>query len=262
MICPGIFSLRAFLLIEGLGSAPPEAYPMPPAVKALFFDVFGTLVDWRTSVAREAEAILKPRGYVIDWFKFADAWRDKYQPAMEDVRSGRVQYCKLDVLHRQNLESVLSELHVSGLREDELRELNLAWHRLDAWPDVKDGLVRLKRRYLLAPVSNGNISIMADLARRNGLVWDAVLGAEIARDFKPKPRVYLAAAEAFDLTPPECMMVAAHSFDLKAAAALGFATAHVARPNEDGLGRSEAGPSVPVDIAAKDLDDLAAQLDV
>jgi 2-haloacid dehalogenase len=262
MSCSGNFSLRAFLLIEGSHSAAREAYPMPLAVKALFFDVFGTLVDWRTSIGREAEAILKPRGYAIDYYEFADAWRDKYQPAMEDVRSGRVPYCKLDVLHRGNLEKVLAEFHVSGLPEEELRELNLAWHRLDAWPDVKDGLVRLKRRCLLAPVSNGNISIMVDLARRNGFVWDAILGAEIAHDFKPKPRVYLAAAEAFDLTPRECMMVAAHSFDLKAAAALGFATAHVARPDEDGPGRSEASPSVPVDITAKDLGDLAAQLGI
>ena len=235
---------------------------MPPAVKALFFDVFGTLVDWRTSIAREAEAILKPRGYALDWSTFADAWRGEYQDAMEDVRAGRVAFCKLDVLHRQNLERVLPRFKVGGLREDELRDLNLGWHRLDAWPDVTRGLARLKRRYLLAPLSNGNISIMVDLARRNNFVWDAILGAEFAGDYKPKPRVYLAAAEAFDLAPRECMMVAAHSYDLKAAAALGFATAHVARPDEDGPGRGETGPSVPVDITAEDLDDLAAQLGI
>jgi 2-haloacid dehalogenase len=233
---------------------------MPPPVKALFFDVFGTLVDWRTSVAREAEAILKPRGYAIDWYKFADAWRGEYQDAMEDVRAGRAAFCKLDILHRQNLERVLPRFKIDGLREDELRELNLAWHRLDAWPDVASGLARLKRRYFLAPLSNGNISIMVDLARRNDFFWDAILGAEFARDYKPKPRVYLAAAEAFDLSASECMMVAAHSYDLKAAGALGFATAHVARPDEDGPGRGETKPSVPVDVAAKDLDDLAAQL--
>jgi 2-haloacid dehalogenase len=262
MPCPGIFLLRAFLLIEGLHSAAREAYPMPPVVKALFFDVFGTLVDWRTSIAREAEAILKPRGYALDWYKFADAWRGKYQGAMEDVRSGSVAFCKLDVLHRQNLEKVLSELEISGLREDELGNLNLAWHRLDAWPDVTQGLARLKRRYFLAPLSNGNVSIMVDLARRNDFFWDAILGAEFARDYKPKPRVYLAAAEAFDLAPSACMMVAAHSYDLKAAAALGFATAHVARPDEDGPGRGEARPSVAVDVVAKDLGDLATQLGI
>jgi 2-haloacid dehalogenase len=235
---------------------------MPPAVKALFFDVFGTLVDWRTSIAREAEIVLKPLGYTLDWFDFADRWRGKYQGAMEKVRSGRIAFCKLDVLHRHNLESVLSDLELSGLSEDVLQRLNLSWHRLDAWPDVTDGLARLKRRYLVAPVSNGNISLMVDLARRNGFVWDAILGAEIAGDYKPKPRAYLAAADAFDLAPAECMMVAAHSFDLKAAAKLGFATAHIARPNESGPGLGEPRPTVPVDIAAKDIGDLAAQLGV
>ncbi len=207
---------------------------MLPAVKALFFDVFGTLVDWRTSIAREVAAILKPRGYALDWPAFADAWRGEYDGAMEDVRAGRLAFCKLDVLHRRNLERVLPRFEIEGLREQELHDLTLAWHRLDAWPDVTQGLARLKRRYLLAPLSNGNVSIMVDLARRNDLVWDAILGAEFARDYKPKPGVYLAAAEAFDLAPRACMMVAAHSSDLKAAAALGFATAHVARPDEKG----------------------------
>jgi 2-haloacid dehalogenase len=233
---------------------------MPPAVKALFFDVFGTLVDWRTSIARETEKILKARGYALDWSKFADAWRGKYQSAMAEVRSGRAPYCKLDVLHRQNLESILPDFRISGLREEELRDLNRAWHRLDAWPDVTDGLARLKRGYLLAPLSNGNISLMVDLARRNGFPWDAILGAEIAHDYKPRARVDLAAADAFDLAPPECMMVAAHSSDLKAAAKLGFATAHIARPNESGPGLGEPKPTVPVDIAAKDLGDLATKL--
>jgi 2-haloacid dehalogenase len=260
MILAGDFSLHGFLLFGARPLRARQVYPMPPAVKALFFDVFGTLVDWRSSIAREAEAILKPRGYALDWSAFADAWRGEYQGAMEEVRAGRVAFCKLDVLHRQNLERVLPRFKVDGLRQDELRDLNRAWHRLDAWPDVTRALACLKRRYLLAPLSNGNISIMVDLARRNGFLWDAILGAEIARDYKPKPHVYLDAAEAFDLAPRECMLVAAHSSDLKAAAALGFATAHVARPHEDGAGRGEAGPSVPVDIAAKDLGDLATQL--
>jgi 2-haloacid dehalogenase len=233
---------------------------MPPAVKALFFDVFGTLVDWRTSIARETEKILAPRGYALDWSKFADAWRGKYQGALERVRSGSIGYCKLDVLHRQNLESILPAFKISGLREEELRELNLAWHRLDAWPDVTAGLARLKRDYLLAPLSNGNISLMVDLARRNGFVWDAILGAEIAHDYKPQPRVYLAAAEALDLAPHDCMMVAAHSSDLEAAAKVGLATAHIARPNESGPNLGEARPTVAVDIAAKHIGDLAARL--
>jgi 2-haloacid dehalogenase len=229
-------------------------------VKALFFDVFGTLVDWRTSIARETEAMLRPLGYALDWPSFADAWRGEYQGAMDEVRTGRIPFCRLDVLHRRNLEITLKRFAVASLDEEKKRNLNLAWHRLDAWPDVPAGLARLKRKFLIAPVSNGNISLMVDLARRNNLPWDAILGAEIAGDYKPKPRVYLAAAEAFDLKPQQCMMVAAHSKDLAAAAALGLHTAHIARPNEHGLGRGETAPSVPVDFAVKALEELAEML--
>src|SRR6266851_1175126 len=181
---------------------------MPVSAKALFFDVFGTLVDWRNGIAREAELILEPLGFSLDWLAFADAWRDEYQPGMEEVRSGRIPFSKLDVLHRRNLERILPRFDIKGLPEEALHDLNLAWHRLDAWPDVTPGLKRLRRRCLIAPVSNGNISLMADLARRNDIQWDAILGAEIAGDYKPKPRVYVAAAEAFDLPPGDCMMVA------------------------------------------------------
>jgi 2-haloacid dehalogenase len=233
---------------------------MTITVKALFYDVFGTLVDWRASIAREAETVLKPRGYALDWPAFADAWRGEYQGAMEEIRSGRLPFSRLDVLHRRNLELTLTRFKITALSEDEKRDLNFAWHRLDAWPDVPSGLARLKRKFLLAPVSNGNISLMVDLARRNDFPWDAILGAEIARDFKPKPRVYLAAAEALDLKPDACMMVAAHSNDLAAAAALGLHTAHVARPNEHGPGRGETAPTVPVDLAVNGLEQLAAQL--
>ncbi len=235
---------------------------MAVLVKALFFDVFGTLVDWRSGVAREAEAMLGPQGYALDWLAFADAWRGEYQGAMEEVRAGRLPFCKLDILHRRNLELILPRFGIGTLSEDQRRDLNLAWHRLDAWPDVASGLARLKRRYFLAPVSNGNISLMVDLARRNDFPWDAILGAEIAGDYKPKPRVYLAAAEAFDLMPHECMMVAAHTNDLLAAAALALRTAHVARPNERGPGRGEAAPTQKVDIAANSIEDLAEQLGV
>jgi 2-haloacid dehalogenase len=236
--------------------------PGPAIPKALFFDVFGTLVDWRTSIAREAQAMLEPRDFALDWLAFADAWRAEYQPAMEEIRSGRLPFCKLDLLHRRNLERILPRFEVAGLPEDVMRKLNLAWHRLDAWPDAAPGLARLKRRCLIAPVSNGNISLMVDLARRNGFPWDAILGSEIAGDFKPKSRVYLSACEAFDLAPGDCMMVAAHSNDLAAAAANGLRTGHVARPNEHGPGRGEAAPSVPVDVAAPDLEALAAALGV
>ena len=235
---------------------------MTLSVRALFFDVFGTLVDWRNGVAREAEAVLKPLGHAVDWLSFADAWRDEYQPAMEEVRAGRIPFCKLDVLHRRNLERILPRFGITGLSEEASARLTLAWHRLDAWSDVTPGLKRLRARFLLAPVSNGNISLMVDLARRNDFPWDAILGAEIAGDYKPKPRAYLAAAAAFDLPAGDCMMVAAHSYDLAAAASCGLRTAHIARPNEKGAGVGEVAPTVPVDIAAKGLEDLAAQLGV
>lgn len=232
----------------------------PP--KALLFDVFGTLVDWRSSIAREAEQVLRPLGVSVDWLAFADAWRGEYQGAMDEVRDGRIPFCKLDVLHRRNLDLILPRFNIAGIAENALQYLNLAWHRLDAWPDVEPGLARLKRRHLLAPCSNGNISLMVDLARRNGIHWDAILGSEIAGDYKPKPRVYLASCAAFDLAPGDCMMVAAHSNDLKHAAACGLQTAHIARPNEHGPGKGEPAPKVPVDYAAASLEDLAEQLGV
>jgi 2-haloacid dehalogenase len=233
---------------------------MTLAIQALFFDVFGTLVDWRSGVARESERILSPLGHALDWPAFADAWRDEYKPSMAEVQEGRMPFAKLDVLHRRNLERILPRFGIERLPEETMQDLNLAWHRLPAWPEVPDALARLKRRFRLAPVSNGNIALMVDLARHNGLSWDAILGAEIAGDYKPKPRVYLAAAEALDLRPGECMMVAAHSYDLAAAAALGLKTGHIARPNENGPGKGERAPSGPVDLAAANLADLADRL--
>jgi len=230
------------------------------AFKALFFDVFGTLVDWRTGIAREAKAFLSPRGIELDWLAFADAWRGEYQPAMEEVRSGRMAFARLDVIHRKMLDRIAPKFGLDKLGDADRDELTLAWHRLDAWPDVKRGLERLRTKYLLAPVSNGNISLMVDLARRNGFPWDAILGAEIAGDYKPKPRVYLAAAEAFALKPGECMMVAAHTSDLQAAAQCGLGTGHVARPDEKGPGRGESKPAAAVDVAAASLEDLAGKL--
>jgi 2-haloacid dehalogenase len=230
------------------------------SIKALFFDVFGTVVDWRTSIARESELILKPRGYTLDWLAFADAWRDEYQPAMEEVRAGVIPFSKLDALHRRNLERILPRFGASGLDEATMRHFNKAWHRLDGWPDSARGLQRLQKVFLIAPVSNGNISLMVNLARRNDFPWDAILGSEIAGDYKPKPAVYLRAAEAFDCAPHECMMIAAHSNDLAAAAATGLRTGHIARPNEKGPGAGETRPSVPVDIAAADLVGLADAL--
>jgi len=228
-----------------------------PSVKALFFDVFGTVVDWRTSIARESEKVLAPKGYKLDWLAWADAWRGEYQPSMEEIRAGRLPFSKLDVLHRRNLERIMPRFNVSGLDEATLAYLNTAWHRLDGWPDSTPGLQRLRTKFLLAPVSNGNIGLMVRLARHNGFPWDAILGSEIAGDYKPKPRVYLASAEAFDLKPAECMMVAAHSNDLAAAAATGLATAHVSRPNEYGPGTGEIKPKTQVDVAVGSFLELA-----
>lgn len=229
-----------------------------PPLRALIFDVFGTLVDWHGSITREVAQILGPR--VSDPAAFATQWRAQYQPAMEAVRSGALPFCKLDVLHRHNLDHVLAARGLHDVDEATRVQLNLAWHRLDAWPEVAPALWRLRDHVRLAPCSNGNISLMVDLARRNALPWDAILGAELARDYKPKPAVYLGAAAAFDCEPAEVLMVAAHSSDLAAAAACGLRTAHVARPDEHGPGVGERSASVPVDLQATSLLDLARQL--
>ena len=225
-------------------------------VRALFFDVFGTLVDWRGSIAREVERLQLP----VDGGAFADAWRGEYQPAMQRIREGGRGYVKLDTLHRENLDRILPRFGLDDMGEKDRAALNLVWHRLDAWPDVVRGLRLLRVKFLLAPMSNGNISLMAEMARHNGFHWDAILGSEIARDYKPKPGVYLAGAAAFDLEPAQCMMVAAHSDDLASAAALGLRTAHIARPDEHGPGKGEAEPRVPVDVAASGLVDLAERI--
>lgn len=230
-------------------------------VKALVFDVFGTLVDWRTGIAREAELALAPLGLQADWGAFADDWRAQYQPAMEEVRAGRIPFSRLDVLHRRNLDVVLQQRHWADRVAEPVRVgLNLAWHRLDAWPDVAPGLARLRRRFLLAPCSNGHFALMVALARRNGLVWDAIAGAELARDYKPKPVVYQAAAAAFDLPPSQLLMVAAHSSDLAAAAEAGLRTAFIVRPDEHGPGRGELQPACAVEASAAGLLNLAQQL--
>jgi 2-haloacid dehalogenase len=148
-----------------------------PEIKALFFDVFGTLVDWRSGVASQAEAILAPCGFALDWLAFADAWRGEYQAGMEEVRSGRLPFSRLDILHRRNLGRILPRFGLEGLSEPVLHDLNLAWHRLDAWPDATASLAQLRPGFLLAPVSNGNISLLVDLSRRNGFLFDAILGA-------------------------------------------------------------------------------------
>ena len=261
----GRFALLAMAgaLPEGFVSARHSHAATPAAigeVKALVYDVFGTLVDWRTGVSRESRAILEPLGHQLDWIAFADAWRAEYQPSMEEVRSGRVPFSRLDIIHRRMLDRIRPRFGLENLDEAVLRKLNMAWHKLDAWPGVSSGLKRLRKRYLLAPCSNGNISLMVDLARRNEFPWDAILGAEIAGDYKPKLRVYQAAAEALGIEHQECMMVAAHSNDLKAAAQAGLRTAHVAQPDEFGPGTGELAPLVPVDVSARNFTELADKL--
>jgi 2-haloacid dehalogenase len=232
-----------------------------PEVKALCFDVFGTVVDWRGSVAREAAAALGGRGVDCDWHAFADRWRARYQPAMEEVRSGRRPWVRLDDLHRENLLALLAELGIEGLSEGEIDHLNRAWHRLDPWPDVVDGLTRLRRRYILATLSNGNVALMVNMAKGAGLPWDVILGAEVARAYKPQPEAYLRAAALLDLPPASCMMVAAHNDDLVAAAACGFRTAFVARPNEHGPAQQrDLRAEHAFDVAAENFVDLAERL--
>ena len=230
-------------------------------IKALTFDVFGTVVDWRGGVAREAEAILGAQGHALDWGAFADGWRARYMPAMAKVGRGERPFAILDTLHRENLVELLDETGITGLGGAEIDELNLAWHRLDPWPDVLDGMTRLKRRFILASLSNGNVALMVDMARRAGLPWDVILGAEVARAYKPSPEAYDAAARMLALPPEQCLMVACHPTDLAAAATRGFRTAYVHRPLERGAGREAKRPEAGTfDYVADSFAQLAEAL--
>ena len=236
------------------------ALPVPPP-KALVFDVFGTVVDWRTSVTREVEALAKRKGLTVDGAKFADAWRDGYLPSMARVRSGELPWTKLDGLHRLTLDRLLVDFGLRGLSEAETDALNHAWHRLQPWPDAVGGLTRLKKRFIIAPLSNGNISLMTDMAKHAGLPWDCILGAELVRHYKPDREVYQSAADFLDLKPAEVMMVAAHLGDLRAAKGVGLRTAFVPRPLEYGPnGTPDLKPDASVDITAHDFNDLAGRL--
>lgn len=231
------------------------------SVKALIFDVFGTVVDWRNSVARDAEAFFRPRGVERDWIRFAVRWRNRYQPAMDKVRSGERPFTKLDILHRENLVDLLQEFEISGLSEPEIDHLNRAWHRLDPWPDAVEGLTMLKKKFIIAPCSNGNISLMLNMAKRAGLPWDMVLGAEIARAYKPQPECYLRSCAALDLDPSEVMMTAAHNNDLVAAAKNGLRTGFVARPTEHGPDqKTDLQANHAFDVVGTSFIDLAKKL--
>ncbi len=231
-------------------------------VQALVFDVFGTVVDWRTAVAREAAPLLARHGAAIEPVAFADTWRRLYQPAMEAVRSGRRPFTRLDVLHRENLDTALAEsgLDPETVPEAERDALNLAWHRLDPWPDSVPGLTRLKAGRIIAPLSNGNIRLMLDLAKHAGLPWDAILGAEVAQAYKPSPQAYLRTAEVLMLRPDQVCLVAAHNGDLAAARACGLRTAFVPRI-EHGPGQtSDLAPTADWDALAGDFLELAGRL--
>jgi 2-haloacid dehalogenase len=235
--------------------------PRIAAARALVFDVFGTVVDWRTSVVQEVEALARRKGLTIDGARFADAWRAGYGPSMNRVRTGELPWTRLDRLHRMILDRILVDFGITGLSQAETDALNRAWHRLRPWPDAVAGLTRLKKRFIIAPLSNGNISLMTNLAKHAGLPWDCILGAELVRRYKPDREVYQSAADFLDLPPGEVMMVAAHSGDLRAAREVGLLTAFVSRPLEFGpTGKAEVKANATVDISAADFNDLASRL--
>lgn len=229
-------------------------------VEALCFDVFGTVVDWRTSVIDEGRALGERLGIEADWEALADQWRGLYQPSMERVRSGEIPWKPLDELHRESLD-VLVERFGLALSEAELVEFNRAWHRLRPWPEVVAALEELANRYTLATLSNANIELAANMAANAGLPWHRILGSEVAQTFKPLPEAYLRSAAALDLEPGQCMLVAAHNDDLRAAAALGFATAFVARPTEYGPHQTkDLEADGPWDLICADFTELATAL--
>ena len=234
---------------------------MPPDVKALGFDVFGTVVDWRNSIAREVEEFGRTHKVTVDAMKFAVAWRGLYQPYMDKVRHGEIGWTKLDDLHRMALDQLLKEFNITGVPEAGIDHLNRAWHRLDPWPDSVAGLTRLKKKYVLTTLSNGNVALMVNMAKRGGLPWDVILGAEPTRHYKPQREAYIGTVDYLGLKPGELMLVAAHNGDLKAASGFGLRTAFVPRPNEHGAGQTkDLKPEGPWDVVATDFVNLAEQM--
>jgi 2-haloacid dehalogenase len=229
--------------------------------RALAFDVFGTVVDWRTSIIGELEMFGENHGLAEDWATFADDWRAGYPAAMERVRTGELPWLKIDALHRLILDGLLDRAGIDSVPEEDIDDLNRAWHRLDPWPDSVGGLTRLKERFLITTLSNGNVSLLTNMAKRAGLPWDCVISAELFRHYKPDPEAYLGCADLLDVEPGELMLVAAHPSDLRAARATGLMTAFVARPLEHGPGHPPPGMEAgEFDIAAQDFFDLAEQL--
>ncbi len=229
-------------------------------IQALLFDVFGTVVDWRSGIAREAAPFLGRYTNGADPYALADAWRRRYAPAMEEVRAGRRGYVRLDVLHRENLLAILPDFGIDpkNVPDAEIDDLNLAWHRLDPWPDSIPGLTRLKTRFVIAPLSNGNVRLILDMAKRAALPWDAILGAELVQTYKPRPEAYLGTADILGLPPAQICMVAAHNGDLAAARACGLRTAFIPRPTEHGPGQTtDLHPAEDWDFVADNMCALA-----
>lgn len=230
-------------------------------IQALTFDIFGTVVDWRGSIIDEGARIGHAHGLEVDWGSFADAWRGQYGPSMDRVRRGDLPWTKLDGLHRMSLDALIPRFGLGALSEAERDHLNRVWHRLRPWPDSVAGLARLKGRYVIAPLSNGNVALLTNMAKAAGLPWDCILSAELARAYKPDPRAYTTAVELLGLRPEQVMMVAAHEGDLRAAQSLGIRTAFVPRPLEHGPGRtSDRAPTSSFDVVASDFLDLARKL--
>jgi len=230
-------------------------------VKALTFDVFGTVVDWRGSIARQAKELARAKGLRVNAARFADAWRAGYRPAMDRVARGELPWTKIDDLHRIILDQILEKFKITALTEDEKRDLNFAWHRLKPWPDSVKGLKRLKKKFTIATLSNGNVALLNNMAKNAGLPWDVILSAEIFHHYKPDPEAYLGAADMLGLKPAQVLMVAAHKDDLRHAAQQGLKTALVLRPNEYGKGKHpDLSPEPAFDINARDFVELAEQL--
>lgn len=224
-----------------------------PSIRALTFDVFGTVVDWRGTIIEEGQAWEND----LDWAGLADAWRAGYMPAMDRVRSGGLGWTRIDELHRIILDSLLPDFGLTGLSEEKLAHLNRVWHRLRPWPDAVEGLTLLKKKYIIATLSNGNLSLLTNMAKNAGLPWDCILSAELAHHYKPDPQVYRTACALLDLPPEQVLMVAAHEGDLHAAVAVGMRTAYVHRPLENGPQHPKPWPKETFDVMAKDFVELA-----
>jgi len=230
-------------------------------VKAIAFDVFGTVVDWRSSLIREGEALGRAKGISADWAAFTDAWQAGKEPAIERIRLGAAPWSTLDAIHRARLDLLLGQLGISGLEEEEKDQFNRAWHRLAPWPDSVPGLQRLKRHYAVTTLSNGNFSALVNMARHAGLPWDCVIAVDLFGCYKPAPETYLGAADLLGLAPGEVMLAAAHNYDLRAAHANGLRTGYIRRPLEFGPGqKTDIEPDQTWDVMAESIEELAEKM--